>query len=366
MCNTINRLTVLHIAYVANDFTSGVSTVVPQYLEAQASNGSIEIALLNLTPYKLSTSKYQVFSQIPMKDLPTPFCNPSLVVFHEIYRPEFPKIAAELRKRAIPYIVTPHGSLTKVAQQHKQLQKSLLNKLFFNSFIRHAKCIHFLSDKEKESSAAFQYERSIVIPNGIKIPNTCLNRKRRPTATFIGRLDIEVKGLDLLINSLPLIADELRSINASVNIYGPDENGSSEKLKQLIEDNQISDLAFLKGPIEGTLKSSVLQDSSFYVQLSRTEAFGISILEALSYGLPIVVTEGTTWKELANDKGIGLGVDSNLRDIAHAILTLFENTEMRDKMSHAALNYVTSNYQWQQIAAKQISLYRDIACCVLR
>ncbi|WP_368162272.1 hypothetical protein, partial [Collinsella aerofaciens] len=116
---TTDSLIVLHVAYITSDFASGVSTVVPQYLNEQSEIKDMNIALLNLTNYRPKDAKYPVFYQSCIEKLPEPFCNPSLVIFHEIYRPDHIKLSHWLRRHAIPYIITPHGSLTYVAQaQH--------------------------------------------------------------------------------------------------------------------------------------------------------------------------------------------------------------------------------------------------------
>ena len=359
--NNIDSLIVLHVAYVTNDFTSGVSTVVPQYLNAQEKQPNVMVALLKLANNQIENTTYPVFSKMALRELPAPFCNPSIVVFHEIYRPEFPKLSADLIKRSIPYIITPHGSLTTIAQAHKHFTKSILNALFYNRFIQKADYVHYLSEKDATSSSNFKCTNACIIPNGVDIPNINPNYEKTNVASFIGRLDIEVKGLDLLINSVPPIAKELRSMEAKINIYGPDDNGSADKLMQLIKHNNISDLVFLKGAVSGQSKSKALQESKFYIQLSRTEAFGVAILEALSYGLPIIVTEGTTWKKIANEKNLGIGVDSSIKDISEAILTLFRNDTLRNAMATTSRKYAINEYQWKSITEQQLSLYRNVA-----
>lgn len=357
---TTDSLIVLHVAYITNDFASGVSTVVPQYLNEQSEIKEMNIALLNLTNYRPKDAKYPVFFQSCIEKLPEPFCNPSLVIFHEIYRPDHIKLSHWLRRRAIPYIITPHGSLTYVAQEQHHLAKQLLNVFFYNAFIRNADCIHFLSKKEAMSSNGFKHRKARIIPNGVSIPKAKASNLESRIALFIGRLDIEVKGLDLLIKSLPLIADELRGLGAKIYIYGPDEDGSMAKLELLIADNQVSDIVLLNGPVNGQSKADAFLKSQFYIQLSRTEGFPTSVLEALAYGLPIIVTEGTTWKETANNKGIGIGVESDLEAISNAILTLFNDDELRCKLANAARKYAIEHFQWKAIAKRQFILYRDI------
>ena len=210
------------------------------------------------------------------------------------------------------------------------------------------------------SSNGFKHRKASIIPNGVSIPKAKASNLDSRIALFIGRLDIEVKGLDLLIKSLPLIADELRGLGAKIYIYGPDEDGSMAKLELLIADNQVSDIVLLNGPVNGQSKADAFLKSQFYIQLSRTEGFPTSVLEALAYGLPIIVTEGTTWKETANNKGIGIGVESDLEAISNAILTLFNDDELRCKLANAARKYAIEHFQWKAIAKRQFILYRDI------
>ena len=132
------------------------------------------------------------------------------------------------------------------------------------------------------------------------------------------------------------------------------------KLELLIADNQVSDIVLLNGPVNGQSKADAFLKSQFYIQLSRTEGFPTSVLEALAYGLPIIVTEGTTWKETANNKGIGIGVESDLEAISNAILTLFNDDELRCKLANAARKYAIEHFQWKAIAQRQFILYRDI------
>lgn len=359
---TTDSLIILHVAYITSDFSSGVSTVVPQYLNEQSKIKGINVGLLNLANYRPRDAEYPVFTELCIERLPDPFCNPSVVVFHEIYRPDHIKLSHRLKTRAIPYIITPHGSLTHVAQNQKHFAKQALNLFFYNAFIRNAECVHFLSEKEALNSTGFKLKKASIIPNGVSIPKVKATCDKTPTAIFIGRLDIKVKGLDLLINCLPPIAEELRGLGAKINIYGPDEDGSMARLEQLITNNQVTDIVSLCGPVNGQSKKDAFLHSQFYVQLSRTEGFPTSVLEALAYGLPIVVTEGTTWKEIANNEGIGIGVKSDLTDISNAILTLFKEDKLRSKFSIAARNYAIENFQWRAIAKRQIDLYRDTAC----
>jgi glycosyltransferase involved in cell wall biosynthesis len=132
--------------------------------------------------------------------LPNPFNYPDLIVFHEVYYWQYIFISAQLRKLKIPYIIIPHGSLTDNAQKYKLLKKKIGNNFFFNKFINGAKAIQYLSKNELENSNFGKMK--FVGSNGVEIPhNYKINfNVDKIIITFIGRLNIYYKGLDLLLN----------------------------------------------------------------------------------------------------------------------------------------------------------------------
>ena len=105
-----------------------------------------------------------------IKQLPKPFDNPDIVVFHECYRPEYLKIAKNLRKNKIPYVDMPHGELRVEAQKKKHFKKVMANLLLFNDFANHAAAIQCLSNAEME--ATHFGRKKFIGSNGISMPLT--------------------------------------------------------------------------------------------------------------------------------------------------------------------------------------------------
>lgn len=127
----MKRLRILHVGYIDDRRFSGVATVVPNYLKYQARHA--DVALLNISSYipDHSVGAYKTFTygKLPLDDIMASFGALDLVVFHEVYRPEFVRIAEKLRSVGVPYIITPHVSLTNTAQNHKWLKKRIGNAL---------------------------------------------------------------------------------------------------------------------------------------------------------------------------------------------------------------------------------------------
>ncbi len=352
-------MVVLHIAYLNNNACSGVCVVVPQHVIKQtkyATIGFINIAANNRIDG--INHQFEFIKEFPLSSLPNPFDKPNLVVFHEVYRPEFIKFAKVLLKAHIPYIIVPHGSLTCNAQKKKRLKKKVANIMFFNSFIRHAKAIQCLSQREADDTKFGSHK--FIETNGIQLPQI---KKELFTNSglrflYIGRLDIFHKGLDLLLNAVKLIKEQLRNSQSKLVLYGLDEAGYFKQLQKFIKENELSDLVYLNHEVIGINKEIEILKADCFIQTSRFEGMPMGILEALSYGLPCLVTSGTTLDKLIVDYNAGWACDTSVESIAETILQAINEKLLLNQKSHNARLLVEDRFEWDNIAKKTIEQYK--------
>jgi glycosyltransferase involved in cell wall biosynthesis len=105
-------------------------------------------------------------------------------------------------------------------------------------------------------------------------------------------------------------------------------------------------------------KLSYVKASKLFFFPSRAEGFGISILEAMSCGLPVVAWALPVYKEIFA-KGIITVPVGHFEEMAQNILNLLANDELLKKMSDDALK-VASKYSWSEIATKELSLFKKL------
>lgn len=346
---------VLHICNVPNNPCNGVVAVVPRHVAAQGK--FVDTALINLNGMALTGCERQILCDLDT--LPKPYDHPDLVVFHEVYKPEFLKAARKLRKLGVPYIIVPHGCLTKRAQRIKRLKKFVANTLLFDHFIRGARAIQFLSEQELENSR-FR-EKGFVATSGMDMPENAARETDpdRIRMVYIGRMDIEVKGLDLMLQAVQKTADVLRINKVTLDLYGPDRLGSHKVLRDMCRELNIEDLVNIHDKVLGEEKAAVLRSTDIFIQTSRTEALTMGILEALSYGVPCVVTEGTTRAQIIREYGAGWTAQNHAGSIAEALLqAVMQRSEWLQKENNA-VRLVSQNYVWDRIAEKTVLRYRE-------
>lgn len=347
-------MVILHIADIDPGVLGGVPVAVPRMILSQSEFA--DVCLVNLQGS--SVDGISVFSvEDLMEDkLPAPFDRPDLAVFHEIYRPGFLPVARMLRKKGIPYLVVPHGGLTRQAQSRKKLKKMVANTLLFVPFLKRAAAIQYLSQGEQERSL-FTFP-CFISGNGVQIPELPVRKLRTAGCNmlYIGRLEIAVKGLDLLLEALAVEAELLRNRSCHMRIYGPDSEGAHDFLRTGCKRLGIEDIVSVHGPVTGAEKLERLREADLFVQTSRSEGMPMGLLEALSMGLPCVVTSGTGLASMVETYGAGCGCETSVESIAQGIRRTVTSC-CWDTCSKGAIRLASEHFDCRKIAQDAVAQY---------
>lgn len=211
-------------------------------------------------------------------------------------------------------IINPHGMLSDQAFSVKPLKKNVFLSVFNRLKVYRNSTFHVANAEEAAMvRAKINRFKAIKIANQFprKLEHTTLEHKSLNTPVRlinVARIAVE-KGTLKMITALQNVPQPL-----VLDIYGPvyDQDywhKCQAAIKTLPDHIQVNYKGFIKS--EDVL--ATIKHYDFFILLSEGENFGHSILEALSVGCPVIISNKTPWSNLES-KGIGWNVAINNTD----------------------------------------------------
>ena len=249
--------------------------------------------------------------------------------------------------------------MVKSAQQKKRIKKNLANQLVFHGYIYNSAALQCLSANELKNTL-FCVPKFIGT-NGVRIPGLFKTSfsTEKIKIVYIGRLEVKPKGLDLLLQALSLIKTETDCLNqiSSIDLYGPDYNGRYNEVLSLIVQNGLDGIVSLHHELMGEKKQCCLLDSDIFIQTSRHEGMPMGILEAMSFGIPCLITKGTSLGEITEKYNAGWVSETTVESIAETLIRVIQERNFIPEKSSNARKLIVDNFAWSQIAKNTINSY---------
>lgn len=166
-------------------------------------------------------------------------------------------------------------------------------------------------------------------------------------------------GIDTLLRAFALLHEMCPSANVWRGcIYG---GGPLEgDLRTLCGGLGLSCIVEMRGAIPHAQVPETLRNIQVFCALSRQESFGVSVLEASSCGVPVVVTDIGGLPEVVRDKETGILVPpEDPLAAATAIYSLVQDADIRTEMGLRGAAFVRSHYAWGHSVDLMLSIYED-------
>lgn len=200
---------------------------------------------------------------------------------------------------------------------------------------------------------------SVLIPNGVEIPEIAqehdyIDAKGLESGRFmiaVGRF-VPEKGLHDLIDAFDRMDTSWKLVIAGDADH---EDSYSRSLKQQAAGNPN---IVLTGFITGEPLRQIFSHAGLFVMPSYHEGLPIALLEAMSYGLPVLVSDipANLEVELGDKAYFSCG---NVDELRQGLLSK-ANTEVSPELRHASQIRVRKEYNWHTIAADTISVYSAV------
>ena len=269
------------------------------------------------------------------------------------------------------YFVMPHGMLDPYFQNDKTRKlKALRNKIYWkyieSRIVNDADGILFTCEEElllaRNTFKGYQPKREINIGYGIP-SNTSFNKinNQLPYLLFLSRIHPK-KGVDLLIAAYEEVATEYKDI-PNLLIVGPGlDTHYGKNIYASVQANlEIRDKISFNGMLTGDAKWDVFYNCEAFILPSHQENFGIAVVEALSCGKPVLITDKVNiWREIQAENA-GFVESDTKAGIKQLLRKWIDLTgEQKVDMSNSAKNCYVSNFTVEIAAAKMINSLSSI------
>lgn len=313
-----------------------------------------------------------VFSYPMVRALRQCVPNVDLVLIHSLYQFTSTVAAHYCRKFRVPYVLRPHGILDPtLARRRRWLLKWAYIQLFEKRNFDRAAAIQYSSRMEEEMARQFMAVKSpnLLIPEGInldpfeKLPRRGSFRARysemagKSLILCLGRLH-QKKGLELLIEAFSRVAT--RRDDAHLVLAGSGDRDYVMRITQMLRDRGAIDRATITGQLDDNEKLAVLRDADIFVLPSYGENFGISIVEAMACGLPVVISDKVgIWREIAEAEA-GIVTTCQSGKIADAIERLLDDPGLRMALGRHGKTLVDAQFSTDRMAERMETAYQTL------
>ncbi len=299
------------------------------------------------------------------------FCRASLssyqlVHFYGLYDIFGPVVSRFCRQRRIPYAIEPMGMYRPIDRGFRL--KRLWHRNLGVSYWNHSSLIVATSEMEQQELLAdgVPAEKLVIRYNGID-RDAPANQPPRgsfrsqfgissgdPLIVFLSRL-IPRKGADILIDAFARVCPA----SGYLVIAGPEgEPGYLDILKKRAESAGVASRVIFTGPLYDAAKNALLADADVFALPSRYENFANVAAEAMSFGVPVVITESCGIRSLVDGRA-GLVIQPEVAPLAAALQNLISDPVLH-KNFQAGCRQVTEELRWDFLAGKMDGYYSQI------
>ncbi|MBU8823740.1 glycosyltransferase [Mycolicibacterium goodii] len=263
-------------------------------------------------------------------------------------------VAEVVRGRGIPYVLQTHGMV--VPTNHPLAAP--LDRMWTRDILRDARAVFFLDSVEREQliSVAGPDLRLVELGNGVpEYPTTTrLGRVpgRAPEVLFAARMHARKRPGVFVEMARELLAS---GVDARFTLVGPDE-GEGPALRAALGGNP---RITWEGALSPDAIPARMAEADVYVLPSVQEPFPMSVLEAMSVGLPVVVTDDCGLAPIIEQCGCGAVTDPTVTGLVAAVSSILRDRRRAKSIGDRGREIVLERFGMRRVGDRLVSTYSD-------
>lgn len=292
-----------------------------------------------------------------------------VVHIHAVFSHACLAAANACRKRGIPYVVRPLGTLDPWSLGQKSLRKRVFWRLGVKRMLDGAAAIHYTAEPEQKlAEASLGLRRGVVIPLGVEmdLSNGAGEAKQNgqfpeflkqsPYVLVLSRLHPK-KGLDLLLPAFLSLVKRREFARWKLLLAGDGDAGYVKSLRTLVGSEGGEDNVIFAGWLDGEKKRAALKGAAVLALTSYQENFGICAVEALACGVPVIVSPQVNLAREIETAGAGWVAPLEQSALEQTLADVLSADEARAHRGVAGSELVRRKFSWLVIADQLALVY---------
>lgn len=262
-----------------------------------------------------------------------------LAHIHAVFSHACVAAAGACRKLRVPYLVRPLGTLDPWSLKQKRTRKKLFWHLGVKQMLTGAAAIHYTTNEEKRLvETTLKLTKGVVVPNSIDL--SFVERSiepfyqqrpelgNNPYILALSRIHPK-KGFELLIESFAALKKLGMFGDWRLVFAGAGDAEYVNQLKALTRREGLNGDAIFTGWLDGADKYAALKGASLMALPSYQENFGISLIEAMAYGVPVLVSPHVNLAPEIMESGAGWVAQLSKENLSTTLAEALRNERER-------------------------------------
>lgn len=274
---------------------------------------------------------------------------PSVWTMHDMPTRAF---SAKMAEEMAPGLKTPLP---------KKIANYLLDKYEIEKYIKKQDIIAVLNGRDKELAKKYFGAGAEIVRNGVDVLSFPFLERAFPkkqTVLFMNGIFFRHRRFEDGIEAAKLLLDSGHDI--LLNIAG-DYNSDKkyyEGLTMLAQKLGLEGRVRFLGRVSEERLFELYQTSDIFLFPNHMQSWGLAVFEAMSSGLPVIVSKSAGASEVLSDGKNALLVNPySPQEIAGAIKRLLDNRELYSKISREGRAFVEGNISWQRLALNYLKIF---------
>jgi glycosyltransferase involved in cell wall biosynthesis len=263
-------------------------------------------------------------------------------------------------QNGIPFVASPLAHLGTNSRDRVALNSTMRHQRYLLSTADMLLTNTLIEAQGLESRGVHTAKVGVAGP-GVDIPESVTelpdpSKKWKPYVLFIGRASYDKGALHAVQATLRL---RERGISIHLVMIGQE----TEEFRQFYDELPDSEKRYIHvlGFVDESLKHAYLQNAEALLLPSRTDSFGIVLLESWLYGRPVIAAAAGGIPGVVDNGKNGILVPfGDIPSLANAIQLLIEDQELNSILGENGRQKLIANYTWEAVTNKVISAYHDV------